>query len=50
MHTLSPRRKAYDRGLRGLLYLCAGVTCGLLIFLIGYILLPGVWATSAGSC
>ncbi len=42
MHTLSPRRKAYDRTLRGLLYLCAGITCALLIFLIGYIFYRGL--------
>ena len=30
MHTLSPRRKAYDRTLRTLLYICAGITCALL--------------------
>ena len=42
MHSLSPRRKAYDRTLRGLLYLCAGITCALLIFLIGYIFYRGL--------
>ena len=42
MHTLSPRRKAYDRTLRGLLYLCAGITCALLVFLIGYIFYRGL--------
>lgn len=42
MHTLSPRRKAYDRCLRGLLYLCAGITCALLVFLIGYIFFRGL--------
>ena len=42
MHTLSPRRKVYDRTLRGLLYLCAGITCALLVFLIGYIFYRGL--------
>ena len=42
MYTLSPRRKAYDRTLRGLLYLCAGITCALLVFLIGYIFYRGL--------
>ena len=44
-HTLSPRRRIYDRGLRILLWICAGITCALLIFLIGYIFyrgLPGI--------
>ena len=42
---LSSRRRAYDLTLRALLYLCAGVTCALVVFLIAYILvrgLPGV--------
>ncbi len=30
-------RKAKDALLRGLMYLCAGITCALLVFLIGYI-------------
>ena len=34
---LSPRRRAYDLGLRLCMIFCAGVTCALLIFLIGYI-------------
>lgn len=42
MHTLSPRRKAYDRILRTLLYLCAGITCALLVFIIGYIFYRGL--------
>ena len=40
---LSPRRQAYDKGLRALLWLCAGVTCALLVFLIGYIFYRGLW-------
>lgn len=39
---LSPRRRAYDRGLRSLLWLCAGLTCTLLVFLIGYIFYRGL--------
>ncbi len=39
---LSPRRRLYDRGLRGLLWLCAGITCALLMFLIGYIFYRGL--------
>lgn len=41
-HALSPRRRAYGRTLRGLLWLCAGLTCALLVLLIGYILYRGV--------
>ena len=40
--SLSPRRRAYDKGLRILLWLCAGVTCALLVFLIGYIFYRGL--------
>ena len=39
---LSPRRRAYDKGLRTLLWLCAGLTCALLVFLIGYIFYRGL--------
>ena len=39
---LSPRRRAYDLGLRLCMILCAGVTCALLIFLIGYIFFRGL--------
>ena len=39
---LSASRRAYDIVARILLYLCAGVTCGLLIFLIGYICYMGI--------
>ena len=38
----SLRRKVYDRGLKALLYLCAGLTCALLLFLIGYIFYRGL--------
>ena len=39
---LSPGRRVYDRGLRALLWLCAGITCALLVFLIGYIFYRGL--------
>ena len=39
---LSPRRRAYDLGLRLCMIFCAGVTCSLLIFLIGYIFCRGL--------
>jgi len=40
--TLSWNRRLYDSGLRVLLWLCAGLTCALLIFLIGYIFYRGI--------
>ena len=40
--TLSPSRRLYDRVLRFLLYFCAGLTCALLIFIIGYIFIRGL--------
>ena len=40
------RRKVYDRILKGLMYLCAGVTCALLVFLIGYIFYRGAGSIS----
>ncbi|MEG1430138.1 MAG: phosphate ABC transporter permease PstA [Oscillospiraceae bacterium] len=39
---ISLRRRVYDRGLKALLYLCAGLTCALLLFLIGYIFYRGL--------
>ena len=42
MQRLSGKRKAYDRILRFLLYFCAALTCGLLIFIIGYIFVKGL--------
>ena len=39
---LSPRRQVYDKGMRALLWLCAGLTCALLVFLIGYIFYRGL--------
>lgn len=39
---LSPARRAFDMGVRGLLWVSAGVTCALLLFLLGYILYRGV--------
>ena len=43
---LSFGRKFYDRGLRALLWLCAGLTCALLVFLIGYIFYRGLGSIS----
>jgi len=40
--SLALNRRIYDGGLRVLLWLCAGLTCGLLLFLIGYICYRGV--------
>ena len=42
MEQLSLRRRLYDRGLRALLYLCGGLVCALLVFLIGYIFVLGL--------
>ena len=42
MNRLSLRRRIYDRGLRALLVLSGIVTCALLVFLIGYVLVRGV--------
>ena len=39
---MSLNRRVYDRGMRGLLWLSAGITCALLVFLMGYILWRGV--------
>ena len=35
-------RRIKDGVLRGIMYLCAGITCALLIFLIGYIFVRGI--------
>lgn len=40
--TLSLRRRVYNRGMRALMWLCAGLTCTLLVFLIGYIFCRGI--------
>lgn len=40
--TLSLRRRVYNRGMRALVWLCAGLTCALLVFLIGYIFCRGI--------
>ena len=42
MQSLSGRRKVYNRTLRVLLYLCAFLTCALLLFIIGYIFIKGL--------
>ena len=47
--TLSPRRRAYDLVMRSLLWLCAGVTCALLLFLLCYIF-TGAFPTSPWNC
>ena len=39
---LSPRRRVYEVGMRTLLYLSAGATVLLLLFLIGYIFYRGL--------
>ena len=39
---LSPGRRIFVRGRRALLWLCAGITCALLVFLIGYIFYRGL--------
>ncbi len=39
---LSPRRRAYEITMRTLLYVSAGLTCLLLLFLIGYICVEGM--------
>ena len=41
-HTLSPRRRLYDKGLRAVLYFCGFLTCALLVLIIGYIFYRGV--------
>ena len=50
---LSPRRRAYDLTMRSLVWLCAGLTCALLLFLIGFIFyrgFPGVtWDILSGT-
>ena len=50
---LSPRRRAYDLTMRSLVWLCAGLTCALLLFLIGFIFyrgFPGVtWDFLSGT-
>ena len=42
MEHLSWNRRLYDRGLRALLYLCAGITVALLVFMIGYVFYRGL--------
>lgn len=50
---LSPRRRAYDLTMRSLVRLCTGLTCALLLFLIGFIFyrgFPGVsWDFLSGT-
>ena len=40
--SLSPSRRAYGLCMKTLMYLCAGFTCALVLFLIGYVLVKGV--------
>ena len=40
--TLSLLRRVYNRGMRALVWLCAVLTCALLVFLIGYIFCRGI--------
>lgn len=42
MKGLSASRRAYNTTMKILLYLCAGMTCALLVFLIGYIFYRGL--------
>ena len=42
MGGMTKRRKAQNRLLRALMYICSGATCALLVFIIGYILVRGV--------
>ena len=42
MKRLSGRRRIYDKSLRFLLYLCAFLTCALLVVIIGYIFVRGL--------
>ena len=42
MEKRSLRRRVYERAMRSLLYVSAGLTCALLIFMIGYIFFRGV--------
>lgn len=46
MKELAFRRRVYDRTLKGLMYLCVGLTCALLLFLIGYIFYRGAGTIS----
>ena len=50
---LPPRRRAYDLTMRSLVWLCTGLTCALLLFLIGFIFyrgFPGVtWDFLSGT-
>ena len=42
MKGLSARRRVYNTTMKGLLYLCAGITCSLLAAIIGYIFYRGL--------
>ncbi len=47
-HKLSASRRAYDRTLRSILYLCGFITCALLVLIIGYIFYRGLPCLSWG--
>jgi len=53
MEGLSRKRRAWNRGMRWLMHLGAGITCALLLFLIGYIFYRGVphltWSLVSGK-
>ena len=41
-HSLSTKRRVYDKSLRALLYFCGFITCALLLLIIGYIFYRGI--------
>ena len=41
-NNISPRRKAYGGAMRTLMYVSVGLTCALVLFMIGYVLYKGV--------
>ena len=41
-NNISRRRKAYGGGMRALMYVSVGLTCALVLFMIGYVLYKGV--------
>ena len=40
--TLSPARRAYIGGMKALMYLSSALTCALVLFLVGYVLIKGI--------
>ena len=53
MEGLSRKRRVWNRGMRWLMHIGAGITCALLLFLIGYIFYRGVphltWSLVSGK-